>query len=174
MVVLQRQCNAGYAHRDDVLRALPDHGLTPELLDLLEMRLQVVRTIVPSETHLEFAIDTVAEYLAGLWLVHQLPDEHAWFEFLDKADASQSSRESVCGFLAAVLDCCTHERQHFKGSASVLSRLEHCVGIKQPEKIAAAVLSSTSPTQPERKPPTPSGIPQLRRAQRAPGDDAAG
>jgi HEAT repeat protein len=155
-------CNAGYARRDDVLRALldPGRGLTPELLDLLERRLQLVRTIAPSETHIEFAMDTVAEYLAGLWLVHELSNDQAWFEFLDKADASLSSRESVCGFLAAVLDCCTHERQHFKGSASVLSRLEHFVGIKQPEEIPADVL--TSPTQSGRKPSIPSGLPQLK------------
>jgi HEAT repeat protein len=128
--------NAGYARKEKVMNVLAAQGgLRPELLDLLEKRLQLVRTIPPAETHIEFTLDPIAEFLAGLWLVHSLQGEGDWFEFLRQADCSASSPESVSAFLAAVLECCKVER--FNGSASVLEGLRSRIVVQPPPGKAA-------------------------------------
>jgi hypothetical protein len=130
--------HAGYAEKENVFNVLAEQrGLKPELLDLLERRLHLVRTIPPAETHIEFAFDPIAEYLAGLWLVRLFRSDREWFDFLDQADRAKSSPESVSAFLAAVLDCCTHGVDDFKGSSSVLQELQNRIAVRQKQAEAA-------------------------------------
>jgi hypothetical protein len=116
--------NPGYARKDSVITALTAcAGLQGELLELIEKRLRLVRAIPPAETHIEFLLDPIAEYLAGLWLVDSLENDQQWFDFLKRADLSETNPESVSAFLAAVLECCSHSAGRFKGSPSVLRGL---------------------------------------------------
>jgi hypothetical protein len=113
------------------LNALVEQGgLKPGLLELLEKRLRLVRAIPPAETHIEFVLDPIAEYLAGIWLVQLFQSDKEWMDFLDQADRAESSPESVSAFLAAVLDCCRHV-EHFNGSLSVLQEFQDRIAILQ-------------------------------------------
>jgi hypothetical protein len=98
-------------------------GLKEELLDYLEMRLQLVRTIPPAHSHIEFSFDPIADYLAGLWLLQSLKTDQQWLEFLEAVDHQTDQKESVVDFLAAVLECCIRKNTEFKGSAWILERL---------------------------------------------------
>jgi hypothetical protein len=111
-------------------------GLKPGLFDLLEKRLRLVRTIPPAETHIEFVLDPIAEYLAGIWLVQMFQTDKEWLDFLDQAGRVESSPESVSAFLAAVLDCCRHV-EHFKGSLSVLQTFQDRIAILQTHETTA-------------------------------------
>lgn len=129
---------AGYAKKENVFKMLAaQRGLKPELLDLLEKRLRLVRTIPPAETHIEFAFDPIAEYLAGLWLVRLFRNDREWFDFLNQTDCAKSSPESVSAFLAAVLDCCIHGADEFRGSPSVIQELKNRIAAQQTRARAA-------------------------------------
>jgi len=81
--------------------------LSDDLLGTLEIRLKVVKTIEPAESHIQFLLDPLSEYLAALEVVEErLGDEKCWREFLMDADTKPGSPSSIRGFLAAVRDCC--------------------------------------------------------------------
>jgi len=129
--------NAGYARKEKVLNVLDAQGgLKPDLFELLEKRLRLVRTIPPAETHIEFVLDPIAEYLAGIWLVQMFQTDKEWLDFLDQAGRVESSPESVSAFLAAVLDCCRHV-EHFNGSLSVLQEFKDRIGVLQTHETTA-------------------------------------
>jgi cation transport regulator ChaB len=94
------------ARIDAVLAALGgDTAL--EQIDNLEHKLRLVETIGAGRDRIRFALDPLAEYLAGLHAVDNYrDDEKAWREFLAKADAAPGAPEAIRGFLLAVYDCC--------------------------------------------------------------------
>src|ERR1700721_4007157 len=76
--------SAGYASKDRVYSEFATHeGLNQELLDYLESRLQLVRSIRPAQSYIEFSFDPIADYLAGMWLLQVLENDEQWLEFLD-------------------------------------------------------------------------------------------
>jgi hypothetical protein len=67
-----------------------------ERLDYLERRLRLIETVEPERDRVHFALDPVAEYLAGLHAVKQYQaDAEAWRGFLARADAMPSGLEAV-------------------------------------------------------------------------------
>jgi HEAT repeats len=97
-----------------------DHKVIPKLtaiapaeekerLAYLEIRLRLIETLEPERERIKFQLDPVAEYLAGLHLVHGLgPDEPAWRALLEQFDASEGGLESIRGFVLALRDCCLY------------------------------------------------------------------
>jgi hypothetical protein len=76
-------------------------------IDYLEQKLRLVQVIGVGRDRVKFALDPMAEYLAGLDLVeHYRDNEQRWGEFLAKADALPGAPEAIKGFLLAVRDCC--------------------------------------------------------------------
>jgi HEAT repeat protein len=118
--------SAGYASKDKVYSEFASHeSLKQDLLDYLELRLQLVRTIPPAQSYIEFSFDLIADYLAGMWLVQVLKNDEQWLEFLDAVDRREDKTEPepVVAFLVAVLECCIHNKTEFKASRSILERL---------------------------------------------------
>ncbi len=67
-----------------------------------------LRLVQPDEKdHLRFALDPLAEYLAGLHLVKKYgANEESWQQFLDEAKNKPGNLEEIQGFLQAVRNCC--------------------------------------------------------------------
>ena len=94
------------AKRQDALNALG--GDEPEIhLNYLKERLGLIQIIGPAQDQVRFAVDPIAEYLAGLHLVDIYgSDEQKWRNFLNKADYVEGTPAAIQGFLLAVRDCC--------------------------------------------------------------------
>jgi hypothetical protein len=76
-------------------------------INYLEQKLRLVQVMGPGRDRVKFALDPLAEYLAGLYLVEHYGDnEPLWREFLVKADAAPGAPETITGYLLAVRDCC--------------------------------------------------------------------
>jgi len=76
----------------------------------LDERLRVIRTLGPARERLRFALDPLAEYLAGLHLVDVCgKDEEQWREML-RLDALPPPK-AIEGFLLAVRDACLARRE---------------------------------------------------------------
>ena len=104
---LKRSFRPGPAEKKDVLDAPGDTPSAPDLLKYLEKRLRLIRTIPPKETHFQFELDPLAEYLAGMKTVEEnRGNMQEWGRFLGEADAMPEAPESIKGFLLAVRDCC--------------------------------------------------------------------
>ena len=75
-------------------------------LKYLEERLALIRIVPPAKAKIRFALDPLAEYLAGLHLVELCGEnEQKWRSFLDEA-RNKSSTLEIRGLLLAVRDCC--------------------------------------------------------------------
>ena len=73
----------------------------------LEQKLHLVETIGVARDRVRFALDPLAEYLAGLYLVEQYRDnEGSWRDILAKADDALDAPNAIKGFLLALGDCC--------------------------------------------------------------------
>ena len=104
---LKRSFHPGPAEKKDVLDALGNTPSAPDLLEHLEKRLRLIRTIPPKQTYFQFELDPLAEYLAGMKTVQEnLGNMEEWGRFLEKADAMTGAPKSIKGFLLAVRDCC--------------------------------------------------------------------
>jgi HEAT repeat protein len=118
--------SAGYATKKQVARALTlCEDVKVEPLEYLEKRLQLVRTIPPADIYIEFPLDPLAEYLAGLWLLRSLKNNQDWLQFLNGLDKLDTKAESVPDFLSAVKDCFIHAATKFQGSDSILEELSN-------------------------------------------------
>ena len=93
--------------REDILSALGDKEAGKPLLTYLEERLKVIQTVGAGRDRIRFALDPLAEYLAGIHLVDKNgKDEQAWRNFIAQVDEQGGNFEDVKGFLLAVRDCC--------------------------------------------------------------------
>jgi HEAT repeat protein len=119
----QGNLHAGYAKKARVMHALWEAGLKSDLVEYLEHRLQLVRSIRPAETHIEFALDPLAEYLAALRLVDLLHTDRDWAKFFARADSLALERDSTKDFLRAVRDCCAQAGTDVKISRNTLDRI---------------------------------------------------
>jgi len=97
--------SVGYAKKDQIKSAFKTVDLSGQLLDYLEVRLRLVRTVPPLNLHVEFLLDPLAEYLAGLWLVHRFRSNSDWTKFLEKVDQLSPQAGPVADFLEALHDC---------------------------------------------------------------------
>jgi hypothetical protein len=79
-----------------------DTSRVKHLLNYLEEHLQLIQR---KGDYVNFMLDPLAEYLAGLWLVDSYgQNESQWKEFLDSI--AVRSELPITGFLRAVRDCC--------------------------------------------------------------------
>jgi hypothetical protein len=97
----------GKASKMEIRNQLEQADIDVHLLDDLEHRLGLVRTIKPAETDVLFSIDPLSEYLAAMWVLKQNRDrDDLWAHFIADADSKAGAPEAIRGFLAAVRDCC--------------------------------------------------------------------
>jgi HEAT repeat protein len=104
------------ARRDDVLSALGGEEKGAPLLKHLEERLRLIQTVGAGRDRVRFALDPLAEYLAGMHLVDvNGEDEEAWRSFLDRLDEKVVENEEIKGFLLATRDCCLARENDLQG-----------------------------------------------------------
>jgi HEAT repeat protein len=97
------------APREAVRTALgePREPKPEDRTQYLEKRLRLIRTIGPARDQIRFALDPLAEYLAGLHLVREYGSkEDPWRELLQRGRTTPGGPEGIKGFLLAVRDCC--------------------------------------------------------------------
>ncbi|MEO1432769.1 MAG: HEAT repeat domain-containing protein [Cyanobacteria bacterium J06633_8] len=98
-------------------------------LKYFEKDLRLIQSIGYSNESIRFALDPLAEYLAGLNLVDICRDnEESWREFLQKA-RNQNNLEEIKGFLLAVRECCLAKDTEVKVPESVLEELTQLAGL---------------------------------------------
>lgn len=76
-------------------------------INYLERNPRLVQVIGAGRDRVKFALDPLAEYLAGLYVIeHYGADEQMWRDFLAKVDSVPDAPRAIKGFLLAVRDCC--------------------------------------------------------------------
>jgi HEAT repeat protein len=114
----------GRADRAKVLRLLNAGSIKPEVLDFLEQRLHVIETVPPAKTEIEFMMDPIAEYLAGL---HALDlygsDERKWRQFIRMVQNANEGPTTIQEFLIAVLDCIQARADLIRVPASIIEEI---------------------------------------------------
>ncbi len=102
---LKERYRPASVHIKDAIAALkiPD---ADQRLHYLESKLRLLQTVGVGKENLRFALDPVAEYLAGLYLVDLYKtDSQQWQDFFKTADAQSGAPDAIKGFLLAVRDC---------------------------------------------------------------------
>ncbi|OLE40997.1 MAG: hypothetical protein AUI36_24865 [Cyanobacteria bacterium 13_1_40CM_2_61_4] len=104
---LKETFRPGDAKRDVILEELKSETNPEELLDYCERVLRLIYTTGVEKDRLRFALDPLAEYLAGLRLVDIYgANKVSWDSFFRKLDGACESKEQTREFLDAVRDCC--------------------------------------------------------------------
>jgi hypothetical protein len=102
---LKERYRPASAHIKDAIAALPAPD-ADQRLHYLESKLRLLQTVGVGKENLRFALDPVAEYLAGLYLVDLYKtDSQQWQDFFKTADAQSGAPDAIKGFLLAVRDC---------------------------------------------------------------------
>jgi HEAT repeat protein len=102
---LKERYRPASAHIKDAIAALPAPD-ADQRLHYLESKLRLLQTVGVGKENLRFALDPVAEYLAGLYLVDLYKtDSQKWQDFFKTADAQSGAPDAIKGFLLAVRDC---------------------------------------------------------------------
>jgi len=136
-----------------VLNALGPEG--EARLKHLEQKLRLVETIGVARDRVRFALDPLAEYLAGLYLVEQYRDnEGSWRDMLAKADDTPGAPNAIKGFLSALGDCCIVKGPDHHVPAFVAEELARRAGMDRsgdrgrPELGGIKLISGLSPSDP--------------------------
>jgi len=135
---LQKTYRPTSARLEEVQTILPD--VDEAILHYFEKKLRLIQTIGPAEDQIQFTLDPLAEYLAGLHVVAQVGgDEQKWRKFLDDADEKPNAPDAIQGFLLAVRDCCLLEDYRKQIPDFVPNELAERAGL-DPEAIKKARL----------------------------------
>jgi HEAT repeats/NACHT domain len=113
--------------RESVVVAL-DGTNAEACLNYFENSLRLIKSIGYNNDQIRFALDPLAEYLAGLYLVeHYCENETSWREFL--AQAKSKPQEEIKGFLLAVRECCIAKGSESKVPGFVAEELGKLAGL---------------------------------------------
>ena len=94
------------AKMDAVLEAL-GKDTAEDKIKYLEQRLQLIQVLGVARSQVKFALDPLAEYLAGMHVVEDFGgNEEEWQKFLAGASTAFGPTDKIKGFLLAVRDCC--------------------------------------------------------------------
>ena len=97
----------------------------------LEDRLRLIQTVGAGRNQIRFALDPLAEYLAGLYVMEAYGDNvDAWKQFFAHAEALPGAPEAIRGFFLAVRDCCRAEGAGAKVPAIIVEELASRAGVE--------------------------------------------
>lgn len=103
---IKRNLRPGPAPKKATIAVMTAEGLNERSLEYLEHRLRLIRTLPPSETHFQFLVDPLSEYLGALRIMEQMRNqESGWRAFLADVEIMPGSPGSIKGFLRALRDC---------------------------------------------------------------------
>lgn len=124
---LEQNYKPSYVERKSVIDALGQEK-ADKALEHFEKKLYLIKS--GNSGTIRFALDPLAEYLAGLYLVeHHKENEASWREFLAKIDQNLDKREEMKGFLLAVRECCIAKSIEAKVPSFVAEELSKLAGL---------------------------------------------
>ncbi|WP_221928641.1 HEAT repeat domain-containing protein, partial [[Scytonema hofmanni] UTEX B 1581] len=124
---LERDYKPSYVERKSVIAALSREE-ADNSLKYFEEKLHLIKS--GKSGTIRFALDPLAEYLAGLYLVENYNEKEAsWREFFAKVDSNSDKREEIKGFLLAVRDCCLAKGTEAKVPSFVAEELGKLAGL---------------------------------------------
>jgi HEAT repeat protein len=135
------------AKRADVLAALTevDNQTAASRLDYLEDRLHLVQTIGSAKDQLQFSLDPLAEYLAGLHLVDLCGKDNRRWRSIGLKPAEElmkaGQQENIQGFLMALRECYLSQIPAAQESDFVPQQLGKLVNVESLSGSPAPVLS---------------------------------
>jgi hypothetical protein len=119
------------APHEDVLAALRGEQDAEALLSYLEDRLRLIQTVGAGRNQIRFALDPLAEYLAGLYVVEACgANTEAWEQFFARAEGLPGTPAAITGFLLAVRDCCLAQGADAKVPAIIVEELGKRAGVE--------------------------------------------
>jgi hypothetical protein len=128
---LKRTYRPTPAPREDVLAALQGEPDAEAMLSYLDNRLRLIQTVGAGRNQIQFALDPLAEYLAGLYVVEAYRDNvDAWEQFFACAEALPGTPDAIRGFLLAVRDCCLAQGAEAKVPATIAGKLAIRTGVE--------------------------------------------
>jgi HEAT repeat protein len=100
-------------------------------LEYFEKHLHLLQRVGYDKNQIRFALDPLAEYLAGLYLVENdcKGNEESWSKFLGEVENKPGDREDIKGFLLAVRDCCLAKGSEAKVPGFVAEELGKLAGL---------------------------------------------
>lgn len=121
------------ARRPNILSALGENDDKPEvILSYLEDRLRLVQTIGSGRDQIKFALDPLAECLAGLYLVdHYNEKAEKWRDFFEHSGKLSGGPGPTKSFLLAVKDCCMAKGNETKLPNFVLGELDRRINLNE-------------------------------------------
>ncbi|MBW4608079.1 MAG: HEAT repeat domain-containing protein [Hassallia sp. WJT32-NPBG1] len=124
---LEQHYKPSYVERESVIVALGEKK-ADNSLEHFEKKLHLIKS--GKSGTIRFALDPLAEYLAGLYLVENYNQKEAsWREFIAKVDSNPDKREENKGFLLAVRDCCLAKGTEAKVPSFVAEELGKLAGL---------------------------------------------
>jgi HEAT repeat protein len=124
---LERDYKPSYVERESVIVALGEKK-ADNSLEHFEKKLHLIKS--GKSGTIRFALDPLAEYLAGLYLVENYNENEAsWHYFFAKVDSNPDKREEIKGFLLAVRDCCLAKGTEAKVPSFVAEELGKLAGL---------------------------------------------
>jgi HEAT repeat protein len=135
---LEASFRPGSAERAAVITALRgdegDEQTAESVLDYLVNRLKVVHVSGAAEDRIRFALDPLAEYLAGLQFIEESGGRgthQKWKAFLRKTDQMPGAPETIRSFLLAMRDCCLARSGKADVPAFVIDDLNERLGLAE-------------------------------------------
>src|SRR5262249_1129774 len=139
---LKKNFRPAPASLDEVIKAFGETENPIQMIEYLEDRLHLIKTIKPAMDKVGFTLDPLSEYLAGLHVVESNHTDRQWREFLIAADDALGAPDTIKGFLLAVRDCCMTDEYRPTVPKFVLDELAERAGL------------SPAPQAPPRQPVT--------------------
>ncbi len=101
-------------------------------LEYFEKHLHLIQRVGYDKNQIRFALDPLAEYLAGLYLVENdgKDNEESWSRFLARVENKPGDHEDIKGFLLAVRDCCLAKGSEAKVPGFVAEELGKLAGLE--------------------------------------------
>lgn len=131
---LKQNFRPTHARLDDVLIELDDSESAVARLEYLEKNLRLIQFIQPAQNKIRFALDPLAECLAGLYLIDSYQDNaRKWRKLLAKTD-SISDKATIKGFLLALRDCCLVKGKEAQVPDFVVKELAKQAGLLTEQK----------------------------------------
>ncbi|WP_082209912.1 HEAT repeat domain-containing protein [Fischerella sp. PCC 9605] len=125
---IQTNFRPAAAKKDDALTTLNIDD-SPTHLKYLEERLRLIQTIGAAQDQIRFALDPLAEYLAGLHLLKLYgDDEQLWQQFFQAAVSKPGAPDLIKGFLLALRDCCIAKGKDANVPDFVVEELDKLTG----------------------------------------------
>jgi HEAT repeat protein len=126
---LRQSFKPEYIKREVALAAIGGDDAESHL-KYLEERLRLIQTIGAGQDQIRFALDPLAEYLAGLHLIDLYSDnKQLWQDFLQQTTTIPGMPETIIDFLLALRDCCLAKRKEIKVLEFVAEQLDKQVNL---------------------------------------------